>query len=77
MLLYAPFFYTMELLIWSNELNGLIESSSGKSFSDKDIETIKTDRVKKVEIKAKINLGTEVFTPCIESLKRVFKGRCR
>ena len=31
----------MELLLWSNELNDLIESSSGKSFSDQEIETIK------------------------------------
>lgn len=41
MLSYAPFLSTMELLNWSNELNGLIESSSGKSFSDKEIETIR------------------------------------
>lgn len=31
----------MELLLWSTELNDLIESSSGKSFSDQEIETIK------------------------------------
>ena len=38
---FALFFHTMELLIWSKELNDLIESSSGQSFSDQEIETIK------------------------------------